>query len=57
MLLVPQGLFGDLPRDPYAGGPCVMWEGSEYAHIMVPLEKTTRWSMRTSAGRTTPQAN
>jgi len=19
----------------------VMWEGSEYAHIMVPLEKTT----------------
>ena len=41
MLLVPQGLFGDLPRDPYAGGPYVMWEGSEYAHIMVPLEKTT----------------
>ena len=41
MLLVPQCLFGDLPRDPYAGGPYVMWEGSEYAHIMVPLEKTT----------------
>ena len=41
MLLVPQRLFGDLPRDPYAGGPYVMWEGSDYAHIMVPLEKTT----------------
>ena len=41
MLLMPQGLFGDLLRDPYAGGPYVMWEGSEYAHIMVPLEKTT----------------
>ena len=41
MLLVPQGLFGNLPTDPFAGGPYVMWEGSEYAHIMVPLEKTT----------------
>ena len=41
MLLVPQGLFGDLPRDPYTGGPYIMWEGSDYAHIMVPLEKTT----------------
>ena len=41
MLLMPQGLFGELPRDPYAGGPYVMWEGSEYAHVMVPLEKTT----------------
>ncbi len=41
MLLVPQTLFGTLPRDPYAGGPYIMWEGSEYAHIMVPLEKTT----------------
>ena len=41
MILVPQALFGDLPRDPYAGGPYVMWEGSDFAHIMVPLEKTT----------------
>lgn len=41
MLLVPQKLFGDLPRNPYEGGPYVMWEGTDYAHIMVPLEKTT----------------
>ena len=41
MLLVPQQLFGDLPRNPYEGGPYVMWEGTDYAHIMVPLEKTT----------------
>jgi len=41
MLLVPQALFGTLPRYPYEGGPYVMWEGTDYAHIMVPLEKTT----------------
>jgi hypothetical protein len=41
MLLVPQALFGTLPRNPYEGGPYVMWEGTDYAHIMVPLEKTT----------------
>jgi len=41
MLLVPQELFGSLPRNPYEGGPYVMWEGTDYAHIMVPLEKTT----------------
>ena len=41
MILVPQALFGDLPRNPYEGGPYVMWEGSDFAHIMVPLEKTT----------------
>lgn len=40
MLLVPQSLFGTLPTDPYTGGPYVMWQGSQYAHIMVPLEKT-----------------
>ena len=41
MVLVPQELFGDLPRTPYEGGAYVMWEGSDFAHIMVPLEKTT----------------
>ena len=41
MLLVPQALFGTLPRNPYEGGPYVMWDGTDYAHIMVPLEKTT----------------
>jgi hypothetical protein len=41
MVLVPPELFGDLPRTPYEGGAYVMWEGSEFAHIMIPLEKTT----------------
>jgi hypothetical protein len=40
MLLVPHGLFSALPTSPYVGGPYVMWQGSQYAHIMVPLEKT-----------------
>ena len=40
MLLVPQSLFGALPTNPYVGGPYVMWQDSQYAHIMVPLEKT-----------------
>ena len=30
--------MSDLPTDPYAGGPYVMWKGSEFVHVMVPLE-------------------
>jgi hypothetical protein len=26
-----------LPTDPKAGGPWVMWKGTKYAHIMVPI--------------------
>ena len=40
MILLPQDLLKDLPTDPYAGGPYVMWEGSEFVHVMVPLEVT-----------------
>lgn len=38
MLLVP-GMKGydELPTDPHAGGPWVMWKGTPYAHVMVPL--------------------
>ena len=25
------------PTDPQAGGPYVMWKGTPYAHIMVPI--------------------
>jgi hypothetical protein len=38
MLLLPESLMKDLPRDPYAGGPYVMFEGSDFVHVMVPLE-------------------
>jgi hypothetical protein len=38
MLLVPDMKTLDtLPTDPHAGGPWVMWKGSPYAHVMVPL--------------------
>lgn len=40
MLLLPEELLKDLPTDPYTGGPYVMWEGSEFVHVMVPLEVT-----------------
>ena len=40
MLLLPESLMKDLPKDPYAGGPYVMWEGSEFVHVMVPLQVT-----------------
>jgi len=39
MILVPdpaRALAG-LSRDPTSGGPYVMWVGTDYAHIMVPI--------------------
>jgi hypothetical protein len=42
MLLVPDTkLLDTLPTDPRAGGPWVMWQGTPYAHIMVPAEPRT----------------
>ncbi|CAM4001223.1 hypothetical protein [Shewanella aquimarina] len=38
MILMPDpALLDSLPTDPYAGGPYVMWKGTPYAHIMVPV--------------------
>ena len=42
MMLLPESLMANLPTDPYAGGPYVMWKGSDYVHVMVPLEVTKR---------------
>ena|ERR1051326_3655046 len=40
MVLVPDPAALDgLPTDPSNGGPWVMWKGSPFAHIMVPVEK------------------
>lgn len=30
------------PTDPKNGGPFVMWKGTPYAHLMVPVEKSPR---------------
>ena len=44
-------LFSDLkvldayPTDPKAGGPWVMWKGTPYAHLMVPVSSTKTATM------------
>ena len=38
MLLTPDAKALDAyPTDPKAGGPWVMWKGTKYAHVMVPV--------------------
>jgi hypothetical protein len=38
MLLLPDAKALDaLPTDPHAGGAWVMWKGTKYAHVMVPI--------------------
>lgn len=38
MILVPdEAMLEALPDDPDTGGPYVMWKGTPYAHIMVPV--------------------
>jgi len=38
MILVPDpALLEGVPTDPGTGGPYVMWKGTPYAHIMVPV--------------------
>jgi hypothetical protein len=37
MLVVPDaGLLSEITRDPSLGGPYVMWDNTDYAHVMVP---------------------
>jgi hypothetical protein len=38
MVLLPDAkLLEGIPTDPKSGGPFVMWKGTPYAHIMVPV--------------------
>lgn len=38
MLIVPDPSdFDGLPTDPAIGGPYVMWAGTPYAHVMIPV--------------------
>ncbi len=40
MLLMPSTeILEGLPRDPYNGGPYVMWDKTPLVHVMVPLGK------------------
>jgi hypothetical protein len=37
MIVVPKEQLIGVSRDPYNGGPYVMWENTPYAHIMAPI--------------------
>jgi hypothetical protein len=38
MLVAPDpAMLAGIPRDPSAGGPYVMWDGTPYAHVMIPV--------------------
>lgn len=37
MIIVPAPLLADLPTTPVADGPYVMWSGTPYAHVMLPV--------------------
>ena len=39
MILVPdQTMFDNVSTDPDNGGPWIMWPGTPYAHIMIPVD-------------------
>lgn len=38
MILAPAELLEAFPTDPDNGGPYVMWKGTPYAHLMVPVD-------------------
>lgn len=43
MVVLPDAaLLEGIPTDPHNGGPYVMWKGTPYAHIMVPLGEKLR---------------
>lgn len=38
MIIVPDAsMLAGITRDPAKGGPYVMWDGTDYAHVMVPI--------------------
>jgi len=41
MVLVPDlKMLEGIPTDPNYGGPYVMWRGTQYAHLMIPVGET-----------------
>ncbi|MCH4564554.1 hypothetical protein MKP05_15735 [Halomonas sp. EGI 63088] len=37
MLIAPAELLENFPTDPHSGGPYVMWQGTDYQHLMIPV--------------------
>ena len=43
MMLFPSAqTIANLPRDPYLGGPYVMWDNTPMVHVMVPIESKSK---------------
>lgn len=40
VLYADPGMLDAYPTDPKSGGPWVMWKGTPYAHVMVPVSST-----------------
>jgi hypothetical protein len=52
MVLSPDAkLIDSLPTDPNTGGPWVMWKGTKYAHIMVPVTPMSKTAAAKSASK------
>jgi hypothetical protein len=50
MILVPDpAMLEDIPTDSDAGGPYVMWQGTSYAHIMMPTGPRPKWQRAPAA--------
>ena len=47
MLYQDLKMLDAFPTDPKSGGPWVMWKGTPYAHLMVPVSGTQLAKMRT----------
>jgi len=45
MILAPKEAMAGLPTDHSSGGPYVMWAGTPYAHIMVPMDPAKHMHM------------
>jgi hypothetical protein len=39
MVIVPKDLLEGMTTDPSTGGPYVMWKDTDYAHIMIPVDR------------------
>lgn len=50
MLFPDRGLLSSFPTDHLNGGPWVMWPGTPYAHLMIPLEERGPGGQHQSAG-------
>ena len=39
MLIVPKEMLKGVTSDPSTGGPWVMWKDTDYAHLMIPVDR------------------